>query len=76
MKSNYTLSWSLRILGCFLVLALSTQSGCSAGRQFVGAALPSVQQGVTLVVNGLLDGVFAAVDVESDTGSSDNTGNG
>lgn len=39
--------------------------GCAAGRDFRMAALPLVQTGVTDVVNGLVDGFFAVVAVET-----------
>jgi hypothetical protein len=52
------------------VAALSTQTGCIpySGTQFRETAIPAVQTGVTSIVVGLIDGVFAAVDVESQTG--------
>ena len=51
------------------VAALSTQVGCIpySGTQFRETAVPAVQTGVTSIMVGLIDGIFAAVDVESQT---------
>ena len=44
---------------CVLLLGLlALVPGCEA---FLTAAAPSLQTGVTSIVNGLLDGVFAAI---------------
>jgi len=40
-------------------------SGCATGRDFREAALPLVESGVSDVVNGLVDGFFAAIAVET-----------
>lgn len=50
------------------VVLLSTLAllGCDVGREFRAAALPQLSEGVTQVVNGLLDGIFAAIEVEPD----------
>ena len=52
------------------VAVLSTQLGCIpySGTQFREAAIPALQTGVTSIMVGLIDGVFAVVDVESQTG--------
>ena len=50
-------------------LALSGLAGCTVGREFREAAGPSVQTGVTQIVNGLLDGLFAAIEPEPTTDS-------
>jgi hypothetical protein len=48
---------------------LAGQTGCIPfnGVQFREAALSDIQSGVTSIVNGLIDGVFAAIAVESQT---------
>ena len=46
-------------------IALSTQTGCPGGRQFREAALPAVQTGVDSILDGIVDGIFAAIAVES-----------
>ncbi len=48
------------------------QTSCVTGRKFREAAVPAVRTGVTEIVNGLLDGLFAAIepDATSDAGSS------
>ncbi len=53
-----------------LGLALFVSGGCSLpleGVQFREAALPAIQTGMSSILNGLLDGVFAAIEVENDT---------
>ena len=46
-------------------ILLSTQTGCPGGRQFREAALPAVQTGVDSILDGIVDGIFAAIAVES-----------
>ena len=50
-------------------LALSGITGCTVGREFRAAAGPAVQSGVTQIVNGILDGLFAAIEPEPTTDS-------
>ena len=51
-------------------MSLRAVSGCgAAGKEFRSIAGPAVQQGVSSIVNGLLDGVFAVVDPNT-TGNS------
>lgn len=52
---------SLLCLGSLGILA---SAGCTVGREFRQAALPAVQEGVALILNGVLDGVFSAIEVE------------
>ncbi len=40
-------------------------TGCASGRDFREAALPLVESGVTDVINGFVDGFFAAIAVET-----------
>ena len=42
------------------VWSLLALPGCDMGREFRAAALPQVSEGVTQVVNGLLDGLLKA----------------
>ncbi len=45
----------------FLVGGASVAAtGCEVGRDFRAAAGPAFHQGVTLIVNGFIDGIFAA----------------
>ncbi len=53
-------------LGCVGILA---SSGCTTGREFRQAALPAVHEGVALILNGVLDGVFSAIEVEPENRS-------
>lgn len=46
------------------VVALSLQIACIPGREFRAVATPAFQSGVSQILNGILDGVFAAVAVE------------
>ena len=44
---------------------LSTQTGCGPLRQFREGALPSLESGIDLILDGLVDGLFAAIEVET-----------
>lgn len=68
MKNNL-LNRSRRVMALFVTGAgLMQLSGCPVtGREFVATAGPSVKNGVTLIVNGLLDGLFAAIEPDATT---------
>ena len=42
-------------------LALVPQTACTFGREFRAVATPAFQQGVSQILNGLVDGIFAAI---------------
>jgi len=48
---------------CLLLIS----SGCLSDREFRAAALPAVQSGVSQILNGFLDGVFAAIAPEPES---------
>jgi len=54
---------ALTVLG-FLLLSLTGTLGCEAGREFRSAALPAIESGVSSILNGVLDGFFAAIEPE------------
>jgi len=58
------------------IAALASQAGCIpySGTQFRETAIPSLQTGVTSIMNGLIDGIFAAIEVEPETSSGSTTG--
>jgi hypothetical protein len=64
---------SRRLVVGVLVASMIGQLGCDAGRQFREAAMPMVEGGVKDIVNGLMDGFFAAIDVETTTQNSSST---
>jgi len=67
---NLTMSKFVRpILGGVMMAALMGQTGCIPvqGEQFREAALPAIQTGMTTLLTGVLDGMFAAIAVESDS---------
>ena len=47
-------------------VVLASQMGCIPirGTEFRDTALPAVQSGVTSIMNGLIDGIFAAIEPE------------
>ncbi len=49
---------------------LMTNLGCNAGRQFREVASPAVQSGARDILNGLLDGFFAAIAPEPQTNAN------
>ena len=58
------------------IAAFAGQAGCIpySGTQFRETAIPALQTGVTSIMNGLIDGVFAAIEVESVTSGDSTTG--
>lgn len=55
-----------RAAAMILALTATGLTGCVwDGRQFREAALPMLQTGASAILNGVLDGVFAAIEVES-----------
>lgn len=52
----------------YVVLAASAcmSASCTFGREFRDAAIPSLQTGVTSILTGLVNGVFAAIEPEPD----------
>jgi uncharacterized membrane protein YfcA len=63
---------SLLTIGSAVVIWMGAAAGCEVGREFRAAATPAVQSGVTQIVNGLMEGFFAAIEVDtpSDSGGS------
>jgi len=49
------------------IIALCGVTGCVTGREFRKVAGPAVQTGVTAIVNGLLDGIFAVIEPDTTT---------
>ena len=58
------------------IAAFAGQAGCIpySGTQFRETAIPSLQTGVTSIMNGLIDGIFAAIEVEPETSNESTTG--
>ncbi len=48
---------------------LGTIPACPTGTQFRSAALPAIHSGVSQILGGFVDGVFAAIAVEPDNSS-------
>lgn len=46
---------------------LVTQTGCLTGPEFRAAALPAMESGVEQILDGLVDGIFAAIEPETST---------
>ena len=46
-------------------IALCGVTGCVTGREFRKTAGPAVRIGVTAIVNGLLDGLFAVIEPDT-----------
>lgn len=58
------------MLAAGMIMALAVATGCEVGREFRAAAGPRVQTGVTDIVNGLLEGIFAAIDLDDSTAAA------
>lgn len=59
---------SRRLTFSLAAIILTNLAGCLPllGTEFREAASPAVRSGVTEIVNGLLDGIFAAIEPEPD----------
>jgi hypothetical protein len=59
--------WLLRRAGGAVVvcLLLTIQTGCPAGKEFREAAGPAIKTGVNSVLDGLVDGFFAAFEPDN-----------
>ena len=58
--------WLTRVLAATGAMAvLMSQTACVTGRQFREAALPSLESGVSLMLDGVVDGLFATIEVET-----------
>lgn len=47
---------------------LMAQGACLSGTQFRDAALPALESGLNLILDGMVAGVFAAIEVEAPSG--------
>ncbi len=56
-----------RFVSMVFIAGLVLAPGCTTGRAFREAALPSLEAGIALVLDGLVDGVFAAIEPEPQT---------
>ena len=48
-----------------MVAAAALSTGCLAGREFREIAVPAVHSGVSLILDGLVDGVFAILEPDT-----------
>lgn len=62
-------SWKLTF--ALLVCGLFALPGCLTGDEFRAVAGPGVKSGVTSIVNGVLDGLFAIVEPDTSRASTD-----
>ena len=69
--SKYRLDrWSkFAILGAFTLCTGTAGTGCLVGPEFRAAALPAVKSGVMGIMTGLMEGLFAAIEVDDSTSS-------
>ena len=61
--------WSHALAVTMLAVGSSGVTGCVTGEEFRAVAGPAVETGVTSIVNGLLDGLFAVIEPDATTGS-------
>ena len=52
-----------------MVVAATSSTGCLAGREFREIAVPAVHSGLSLILDGLVDGVFAVIDPDNAVGA-------
>jgi len=53
-----------------LLVVAACSTGCRFGREFRDVAGPSIHSGVSLILNGVVDGAFAAFEPDTTTGGS------
>ncbi len=71
MMRQYTRTRCPRTLTfALLVCGMSVLPGCLTGDEFRTVAGPGVQSGVTSIVNGVLDGLFAIVEPDTTSKSA------
>jgi len=71
IKSIKTLSRLLTVGA--LAAALTIPLGCDLGTEFREAAQPMVESGVKDIVDGLMEGFFAAIEVDNKTTGASST---
>jgi len=70
-KREFTMTHKRHTRNMLFALALMTMAtlpatSCTFGREFREAAGPALQSGVTSILTGLVNGVFAAIEPETD----------
>jgi hypothetical protein len=65
MTRRYSRRLSIATVTIAGAILLTTQTGCPAGTDFRDAALPAVRTGVESILDGILDGIFAALEPET-----------
>ena len=70
-KNTVRVSWLLLIP--LVAMLLATQLGCRSAQEFREVAGPAVHSGVTDIVNGLVDGMFAVIDPDDTAGTEEST---
>ena len=55
---------------CALALVAVACGGCLMGKEFREAAGPAMESGVGLILDGLVDGIFAVIEPETDSNGS------
>ena len=61
--------WSHALAIVVLAFGATGMTGCVTGEEFRSVAGPAVETGITSIVNGLLDGLFAVIEPDATTGS-------
>ncbi|MGB2985911.1 MAG: hypothetical protein WBE26_08510 [Phycisphaerae bacterium] len=67
MSRSTNRRWAQTLAGTVAAICVISLTGCDVGREFREAATPAVTNGVSEIVNGLMDGLFAAIEVEPET---------
>ena len=70
-KKTVRVSWKM-LIG-LVVMLLATQPGCGSAQEFREVAGPAVHSGVTDIVNGLVDGLFAVIEPDGKAGTGEST---
>ena len=58
---------SQRWIAGMAVAVFALPTGCVGGKEFRETAFPAIHTGVSSILNGLVDGVFAAIEVDPET---------
>ena len=67
MRKSFRTPW-LRVLSLVVcTCGFTVMTGCITGPEFRAAAGPGIESGVSAIVNGVLDGLFAVIEPDAST---------
>ncbi len=71
MHRMKTVRVSRKLLAGLVILPMVAQLGCVLGKEFRAVASPAIHTGVTDILTGVVDGVFAVIEPDDATGTEE-----